>query len=451
MLRDQVERLLGPACMDAAALEALLSGSDAAVREAAIVAAGFLGDPVLAAPVAARLEAPLADERMQAAITLGVLGAAQHAAQLLARLEAETGRTFSAMVAALERMQARDAVPRLLEVLRTAPKAKVWELTHALWVLTGVDPADPRGAAARDDRALEALRTAWLGAAAAGLLDTPPPPRLASVRELALGLASFALAYGRSRVRFDFEPPSPGATWPQWSQSLYVGGERVYDVGSTCGTCELYLRHLAWPQEGLEQTAAALEAADAHRGLADWIATWAPLLEQLRSGQYLVARLALAIDRIDRANLAESWFHRRQQLRAERSEEPDFEPEPPYWPGTAHYQGPRSGEPPTYPVIFPTQDPSRLDEARIARHQRAIAGGARPAVVALGWLDTRSIRGEHEERFLSLIILNGHHRLEAYARAQLAAPLIVVARVADSWGPPDAPDRLLREALAAYT
>lgn len=449
MLRDHVERLLGPACTNAAALVPLMSGSDAAVREAAIVAAGFLGDPSLAESVAARLEAPLADERMQAAITLGVLGATQYAARLLARLERETDRAFSAMVAALELMKARDTVPGLLEVLRTAPKAKIWELTHALWVITGVDPVAPKDASARDDRALEAQRSAWLRAAPA-VLDAPPPPRLQEVSSLAPELATFALEFGRSRVRFDYEPPSPGATWPRWSQSLYIGAERVYDVGSTCGTCELYLRHLAWPKEQLAQTTASLEAADAHRGLKEWIAIWTPVLEQLRSGQYLVARLSLPVDRIDRENLEESWFHRRQQIRAERSAEPDLEPEPPYWPGTAHYQGPRSGEIPTFPVVFPTQELGRLDEAQVVKYQREIVGGARPPVVVLGWIDTRAIRGDQEERFLSLIVLNGHHRLEAYARTQIAAPMIVVARIADSWGPPSEPDRFLRAALAAY-
>lgn len=447
MLRDHVERLLGPACTDAAALAPLLSAPDSDVREAAIVAAGFLGDPSLAASVAARLEAPRADERMQAAITLGVLGATQHAARLLARLEQETDRAFSAMVAALEMMKARDTVPGLLEVLRTAPKAKLWDLTHALWVITGVDPVAPKDANARDDRALEALRSAWLRSA--GLLDAPPP-HLSQVRSLSPDLATFALEFGRSRVRFDYEPPSPGATWPRWSQSLYIGTERVYDVGSTCGTCELYLRHLAWPQERLARTTESLETASADQGLPAWIAAWTPVLEQLRSGQYLAARLSLPVDRIDRENLEDSWFHRRQQIRAERGDEPDFEPEPPYWPGTAHYQGPRSGEIPTFPVVFPTQELGRLEEARVAKYQRDIVSGARPPVVVLGWIDTRAIRGDQEERFLSLLVLNGHHRLEAYARTHIPTPMIVVARIADSWGPPSEPDRFLREALAAY-
>src|SRR5438128_2233036 len=81
------------------------------------------------------------------------------------------------------------------------------------------------------------------------------------------------------------------------------------------------------------------------------------------------------------------------------------------WPGTLHYQGPRIGEVPTYPVIMPTHDLTTLDEARVEEFQRAISTGVRPCAVALAWIDSREVRAQWEERFLSLVVLNGHHRL----------------------------------------
>jgi hypothetical protein len=57
---------------------------------------------------------------------------------------------------------------------------------------------------------------------------------------------------------------------------------------------------------------------------------------------------------------------------------------------------------------------------------------------------------EWAERFLVFVVLNGHHRLEAYARSGVAAPVIAISRIEDSWGPSEEPDRYLREAFVAF-
>jgi hypothetical protein len=437
---------------DVPMLATLVRSADRAVREAAIVAAGHLGDPSLAEAVADRLDSESAEERMQAAITLGVLRARKFATRLVDRLETETDRAFSAFVGALEMLEAREVVPRLVKLLRDAPDAKVWDLTHALWLITGVDPVDQEDGRSRRKEFLTELRSAWLRAAESGQLDARAPPAIVKPRELDSNLATFDLAFGRGVLRIDFDPPSPGTTWPRWSRSLLAADKRVYDVGSTCGTCELFLKLVSWPEEQLPEIARQLEISGAEASLVKWISAWTPLLQQLRSGRYLVGRLALPIERIDEASAASSWFNRRNDVRAAMEPDEDDEVEEAdhttYWPGTMHYQGPRFGDVPTYAVVMPTHDPARLHESRISEYRRAIASGARPPAVALAWLDAREVQARWEERFLSLIMLNGHHRLEAYTREQVPAPFVVVARVADSWGPPDEPDRYLRDAFA---
>ena len=97
--------------------------------------------------------------------------------------------------------------------------------------------------------------------------------------------------------------------------------------------------------------------------------------------------------------------------------------------------------------MLPTQDPGRLRDARIAEYQRAIAAGDRPLVVAAAWVDARHVASSWSERFLSLAVLNGHHRVEAYARSGVPAPVIAVARASDSWPSQDAPDQYLHEAF----
>jgi hypothetical protein len=349
-------------------------------------------------------------------------------------------------------LEAREVVPRLVDLLRKAPESKIWDLTHALWIVTGIDPVAQEEGRSKRRESLSDLRSAWLRAAKAGQLDSPPPSAIIKPRELDSNLATFNLAFGRGVVRIDFDPPSPGTTWPRWSRSLLAADQRVYDVGSTCGTCELFLKLLAWPGEQLGGIVRQLETSGTEGGLLKWISAWTPLLQQLRSGRYLVGRLALPIERIDDTNAASSWFNRRNEVRAAMQPDEDDEVEQAdqttYWPATVHYQGPRFGDVPTYPVLMPTHDPARLDESRISEYRRAIASGARPPVVALAWLDAREVQARWEERFLSLIMLNGHHRLEAYTRERVPAPVLAVARIADSWGPPDEPDKYLRDALA---
>ncbi len=74
----------------------------------------------------------------------------------------------------------------------------------------------------------------------------------------------------------------------------------------------------------------------------------------------------------------------------------------------------------------------------------------RPPVVAYTWLDEREVEARWAERFLYLAVLNGHHRLEAYAQTGVPARIIAVARIEDSWGPPDEPARYLEEAFALF-
>ena len=235
---------------------------------------------------------------------------------------------------------------------------------------------------------------------------------------------------------------------PRWSQSLLV--ERsVYEVGSTCGTCDLLLKFIGW-RDDLFDTAET--GRGRHQRWPEGVDFAGPLIQQLRSGRYLVGQLSFPIERIEEKNLASSWFNRRHELRRLSEDDEDDEPNDAEvraaWPGAAHYQGPRGGgETPTYPVVMPLHDLTKLDEARVVAYQQAISDGACPVAVVLGWVDVRDVQARWAERFANFVILNGHHRLEAYARAGVAANIIAIARIADSWGPPDRPDKYLREAF----
>ena len=48
------------------------------------------------------------------------------------------------------------------------------------------------------------------------------------------------------------------------------------------------------------------------------------------------------------------------------------------------------------------------------------------------------------------MVLDGHHKLRAYARTGVPARTILLCRIEDSWGPPEDRTRFLEEALARY-
>lgn len=85
----------------------------------------------------------------------------------------------------------------------------------------------------------------------------------------------------------------------------------------------------------------------------------------------------------------------------------------------------------TYGAILPSQAPEALDPATIARHAAAIAEGERPATVVLGWIDNRYVEARHEERWLVGAVLDGHHRLAAYATAGVPVRVILLARMGE--------------------
>ncbi|MET8508824.1 hypothetical protein ABZV60_29950 [Streptomyces sp. NPDC004787] len=123
------------------------------------------------------------------------------------------------------------------------------------------------------------------------------------------------------------------------------------------------------------------------------------------------------------------------------------------WPGVAHFQLPApvpdARIPATYAAVLPSQPPEALDPGALARHAAALAAGQRPAAVVLGWVDDRYVEARHEERWLVGVILDGHHRLAAYATAGLPARVLWITRLGEGAGA-DGGLEGLAELSAAY-
>ncbi|MGA5065525.1 hypothetical protein ACPB9E_17480 [Streptomyces exfoliatus] len=412
------------------------SGSDACadgrLAPALVAAMGLSGDLSFAPRLGALLEDPAA--RGPAALALGRLGAREWTASIAGRLSEVTGLDHTAFAVALELMGDPAAVPHLLRWLVESGVARVYDVHHALVRLTGRDPLLPEGVSGAAYAA--AVRAAW---ADGGTERTP-----AVVRDLVVESgtwARFSVDGGAGRIRLAFDPPRPGSSWPRWDRSLTFDGKPLYRVGSLCDTCELGLTLLDWPDDEASRIAARMRGrlAGLDRLDAALLAEWSPVLGELETGHYRALLLDLPLERVSEP--AQSWWYRRVASRTEEDgEDSEYSEDRPedYWPGVAHFQltAPVAGGrvPFTYGALLPSQPPEALDPATVARHAAALAAGERPAAVVLGWVDDRYVEARHQERWLVGAVLDGHHRLAAYATAGVPARVLLLARVGGGGG-----------------
>src|SRR5690606_1929605 len=387
--------------------------------ELVVDALGLSGDPGRAEVLGGLLDEEKV--RGRAALALARLGAREWTVPIARRLSETTGLAHAAFAVALEEMGDTAAVPYLLDWLARSPGPPAGDVHLALARLTGRDPLIPTSATVQEYSAH--VRRVWADLD----LTAPPAPRMCRVTAEAPGRLRFSLDEGRGRIRVDYDPPSPGSPWPRWNKTLHVGGRALYRVSSGCGTCETMMGLLGFPPPEAKTEAARVRGALANpRGLTAATAdALEPLITELASGDYRAHLVDLPLERVDAPE--RSWWLRRAAVRADPERR---RPDPVDWPGTGHFQTPRMspGPPPTYGSVLPSQPLDRLDPATVRRHASAIARGERPAALLLAWAEHRCVEAEWEERFLIGVILDGHHRLAAYAAAGVPARLLVLTR-----------------------
>ena len=324
-------------------------------------------------------------------MTLAKLGDVASLAAITALLE--TGDR--AIPVALELLGDASVVPAARARLDRAVPNEVEGLHRLLIALTGHDPVIPSGG----DRGT-AIRAAWRRWDPAAR----PRPRLEITRPVSADRAAFVVADGQGGVRVGYDDTG-------WRRSMRIGGRRAYDLGSICDTCETTLLLAGWATRPAEAAAARLRAAlaDVPTVTPELLDAAAPLLCVQRSGEYVAALVDLDLTRVT----------------AEATP----------WPGTDHFR--LRTDLPFTGVVLPTQPLAAADDDTVAGHARAIAAGRRPAALLTAWLEDRYVHAERHERHVVGLVLDGHHKLLAYATAGVPARVLMVFRVEDSWGPPD--------------
>ncbi|MCO1579410.1 hypothetical protein M8C13_27030 [Crossiella sp. SN42] len=383
-------------------------------------AMGLSGDAGFGEYLGRQLDTP--GKQGPAAIALGRLGDRRWTLPIAERLHRVTGLVHTAFVVALELLGDPAAVPYLVRLLKEVDAPG--DVQHALVQLTGRDPLTPLWTGpSRVHR--KALWRSWSQVDPAA----PAEPEIRGLTVESARRARFELHEGRGRIRVDYDPPTPGSSWPRWNKSLLVDGSPLYRVSSDCGTCETTMRLLGWPERVVAPVADRLRTAlSTVDSLADGVLTaLAPLVRELPTGHYRAYLVDLPVERVREP--ARSWWSRRWAFRegAEMIED---------WPAVEHFQLPQRipGPVPTFGALLPTQPLAALDPDTVARYRKAVEAATRPAAVVLGWVEDVYVAAEHEERFLVGVALDGHHKLAAYAEAGVPARVVLLARGEDNLG-----------------
>ncbi|GAA1984195.1 hypothetical protein [Catenulispora subtropica] len=371
------------------------------VAQEAVRAAGFAATPAVVAALREVLSGAGVERRALAAAALGRAGDIASAAAieglLVELVEHANQRAFGFTAIALERVGDADAARRLQTLIPTAPDWAVYWINRVVKRLTGHSAPAPEGDWRADPAGyLDRVRAAWssLDLAAAPMPTVAWGPATASGREAVVhdGRGVFALL-----------PDDQGATssWPEWDYSWCHGGERLYAAGSVCSTCEVWLTRVGWAPEHAVELAQSVRSAVADvRGLDPALLTAVePLLGALVSSRYQLRLIDLPLE------------------------------------GLVH----ESPEPERPLVIAPTQQ--GLDPATVEQYEDAIASGARPAAVVVAHVNQRQAWDADEPRTsLTGFVLDGHHKLTAYANLDTPARVLLIA---DRTPPlPTAPDPL---------
>lgn len=210
------------------------------------------------------------------------------------------------------------------------------------------------------------------------------------------------------------------ANWPAWDRFLAVNGGPVVHIGNICGTCSFFF-------ERLDST--ARPPIDVMRAeLAKGFAEIDPVLVEsfgalLSKGEYLLALIDCVPVRVEQGTDDDYFVADKQD-----AYDDPMEPNTHYYRlkdrssidlGKDRYDDPVLG----FEFIVPLGQP--IDPATLSAYRARLIAGERPTAVSLSVLDIKQPYDGHAHWCMAHYLLDGHHKVEAAARA--GKPITVLA------------------------
>lgn len=341
----------------------------------------------------------------QSAIALGRLRAVEHCAAIVRAFAASDQLATVGYAQALALLAQREHGPAVLRALEGKPK-RAWPVHQALCAMYQRTPL--LGAYTDGDSLARAVKNAWTRPA----LESP---RIIAEPAGSSRHRAFALDHGAGRVRI--EPLGyQGGAWPQWNRALTVDRAPLYAVSSGCDTCATIFSlsgSLDASRDAMARYRAGIRSVLSIDSALDAIE---PLVHQLETGRYLASLVSVSLRPMRSAR--EGWLGDPDALETE---------------GAVRYESAVVALAPQQSACFVlgTSQPDAITDASIvAMYADEIRAGSRPAALALCWLEERFEGGWDESTPLRTsalgLLLDGHHKLAAYAREGVAAPVLAL-------------------------
>ncbi|MCL2482203.1 MAG: hypothetical protein FWF43_02065 [Propionibacteriaceae bacterium] len=341
---------------------------------------------------------------------------------------------------ALEMIGETSVAPTLQDMIAWADDQAVYWLGRAIHRLTGHSPCAPdTDSTAQRDRFTDQVRHDW----AAIDLTTQP---VTQVQWTITSSRTAETIVTNGRNVFALTPDDPKSlSWPEWVFTWRHGGERLYETGTDCSTCDVLLNRVGWAPDEAVRLAQAVRDQAAHVEHFDsaFMTALEPLVGTLSSGRYQLRLVDLRLEAVPKSD---TWFAANQTDTRDQSDSLDQDDEV-YQP-TVSIHAPadaHSGKTSSYApksaittgdrdpafalpfVIAPTQPPSALDPSTIASFRDAILAGKRPAaIVAAHSAQRHPYTSQDPHRSVTGFILDGHHKMAAYTSLGLPYRLVLI-------------------------
>lgn len=404
LLRQVVKRGIS---VDASVLRGWVEQEPTA--EGALAAAAVSTDPAIVPMLRELLDDPLRQVSAARALAWqGDTASAQPIVQLV--LEATDGRGHGFLLVALDVLGDRSVAPVLKEYLTEMPDSSVFLAVRTLRRLTGHSPLV---APAEGETWVAAARRAW----AAADISTPPVADVSFTPRG--GHVHAAVTNGREVFALEQFDPGPTSSWPLWDVVWTEGGASLYQVGSQCGTCELFLARQGWaPHEATMLAQTVRDAvADVSALTPGLLAALGPVLEGFATGRY---RLILDNRHLTATTAwSDTWFVARDpDAWADADAGNDID---------GHLFTSRNTDGTIAAVtVAPTQPASAISTDRVAHFAGEIRAGRRPLVIVAAHAAQRDVMGNTDrlDQSVTGFVIDGHHKLAAYQQTNIPATIL---------------------------
>lgn len=252
--------------------------------------------------------------------------------------------------------------------------------------------------------------------------------------QVAEGLWKVNILQGKAVLKIGLEKKHGDAN----SLFLEINSTRKFEIGNDCDSCHFWFKCLSAPRVSSQKKIANLPKTVAMPRPLDMrtLQELQPLFDILEKGGYYVFTTSVRLVGPYGSEDEASYFHNDEFLELWNIEDPAQEGLATDW---EHYEGakPRlfrhgSVMEKQYDFVVPLLRRRQLNDEYVKLYQQMITAGDRPRILALGMLQRAvppAVSAKHAKdlhSFFAGFVLDGHHKLAAYKRADVAAPMLVL-------------------------